>query len=55
MKKNLLPEILLHFNTGKCLHFNRIMKLSVCLWLLFAGFIFAGNIDSQNVSISLNR
>ncbi|MDR1675672.1 MAG: TonB-dependent receptor [Tannerella sp.] len=31
------------------------MKLTVCLWLLFSGFIFAEDLSSQNVRVSLNK
>ncbi|MDR2764710.1 MAG: carboxypeptidase-like regulatory domain-containing protein [Tannerella sp.] len=31
------------------------MKLTVCLWLLFSGFVFAGNANTQKARVSLNR
>ncbi|MDR1330980.1 MAG: TonB-dependent receptor [Tannerella sp.] len=31
------------------------MRFTVCLWLLFSGISFAGNLSSQNARVSLNR
>ncbi|MDR1102205.1 MAG: TonB-dependent receptor [Tannerella sp.] len=31
------------------------MKLTICFWLLFSGFVFAENLSSQNARVSLNK
>jgi TonB-linked SusC/RagA family outer membrane protein len=49
MKREFVRETLLP--DGKnCFRMNRVMHLAVYLWLLFSGFVFAGNFSPENVT-----
>ncbi|MDR1454689.1 MAG: TonB-dependent receptor [Tannerella sp.] len=54
-KKNVLLELSQRVHSGRYLRFGKILKLTVALWLLVSGFVFAGNVDLQNTKISLNK
>ena len=54
MKKNILFGIVLQKNR-QSKHIFRIMRLTLFLLLVFSGFAFADNANSQNARVSLNK
>ena len=54
MKKNYISEIVLKKN-NQTKHIFRIMRLTLFLLLIFSGFMFANNVNSQNARVSLNK